>query len=719
MVGILAEKPSAMRSMAKALGGNKGKYNGEDYVLVAARGHLYEFASPEKQVSGALADHYKSWDLNNLPWDERDFKWKYVEKKDASSTLKDIKSVLSTCTEICIATDDDPSGEGELLAWEILDQLKLSPRKWSRMYFIDESAKELTKAFVNRKAIPSMDKDADYIKAFYRSRWDYMSMQFTRIATKCGDGKSVLRQGRLKSAMVSIVGDGLKAVSEYKKIPFYQNRFKDENGIIYSNPDEPMFPKKTDVPNKYHASAVVVDNKSMKSTAPPAYLDLAGLASRLSGKGVKAKDVLAVYQKMYEDQVVSYPRTEDKFISPEQFNELLPLVDKIAAVVGINVSLLTHRVERKTHVKVGGAHGANRPGVHVPSSLDDLKQYGACAADIYTILAKNYLATLAEDYEYEAQKGYLKDYPDFKGKAQVPKKLGWKQVFNDDADVDPDDNSKGLGTMADPFVHEGFPPKPPTPTMKWLIAQLEKHDVGTGATRTSTYAEVTSETAKYPLMKDTKGKITLTQYGDMSYKLLPGTNIGSLDVTERLMQDMRDVAVGKKNPEECLKAIQTMVIEDMETMKKNGMNMRKESGIMAQDTERYEGTWNGETVKFKRTWSGHDFTDEECERLCNGDEIEIEAISSKTGKSFKCKGKLEKQTYNGREFIGFKNTGFANGVPDEWCKHKFTSDEKALLESGMEISCDDFISKAGKKFKAKVHYGKNDKGYMGIIAEFE
>lgn len=719
MIGILAEKPSAMRNMAKALGGSKGTYNGEDYILVAARGHMYEFASPEKQVSNSLAEQYRSWDPANLPWTETDFKWKYVEKKDAAATLKDIKQTLMNCTEICIATDDDPTGEGELLAWEILDQLKLVPRKWSRMYFVDESAGEIQKSFKNRKQLQSMDTDPDYIKAFYRARWDYLSMQFTRIATKYGDGRSVLRQGRLKSAMVSIVGDGLKALNAYKKIPFYQNRFKDENGVIYTKQDEPMFPKKTDVPNIYHSSAVVMDSKTMKSTAPPAYLDLAGLAARLSGKGFKAKDVLAVYQKMYEDQVVSYPRTEDKTITPEQFNELLPLVDDIAAVTGVDTKFLTHRTARNTHVKTKGAHGANRPGVNVPKNLSDLNKYGSCAVDIYIILAKNYLATLAEDYEYESQKGHVKDYPDFKGNAQVPKKAGWKAVFNDDADGDPDDNSKGLGTAADPFVHEGFPPKPPTPTMKWLIAQLEKHDVGTGATRTSTYAEVTSETAKYPLMKDTKGKITMTQYGDMSYRILPNTNIGSLDVTEKLMQDMRDIADGKKNPEECLKAVRQMVIEDIQTMKTNGANMRKEIGIMAQDTERYKGTWNGEEVNFKKEWSGHKFTDEECEKLCNGEEIEIEAVSSKTGKSFKCKGKLERQTFNGKEFVGFKNTGFVTGVPDEWCQHKFTADEKALLETGMEVVADDFVSKKGNKFKARVRYGKNDKGYMGIIAEFE
>lgn len=722
MIGILAEKPSAMRNMAKALGGVSGTYNGELYTLVAARGHLYEFVDPEKQVNPNLSAQYKSWDLANLPWNESDFSWKRQKKPDTASTLSQIKTVLSKCDEVCIATDDDPTGEGELLAWEILDELHIRAKKWTRMYFTDESVKSIQKAFSGRKTIPSMSQDMDYVKAFYRSKWDFMSMQFTRIATKCGDGVSVLRQGRLKSAMVSLVGDALKAVNAYKKIPYYQNRFRDENGIVYSNPDEPLFPKKTDVPNSYEHADVVVDSKSMKSTAPPKLLDLASLAARLAPKGYKAKQVLEVYQKMYESQVVSYPRTEDKVITPEQFNDLLPFVDKIAHVVGVDTSLLTHRTPRSTHVKTGGAHGANRPGPNVPNSLNDLNQYGSCASAIYEILARNYLAMLAEDYEYENQKGHLKQYPAFTGSANVPKKLGFKAVFQDD-DEEMDDSSSGLGTKASPFVYEGFPPKPPTPTFKWLKNQLEKHDVGTGATQTSIYADVTNEKAKYPLLIDTKGKITMTQYGQMSYLLIQNTNIGNLQITEQLMKEMRDIAAGKANPDVCLHQMQRYVMEDLETMKKNGVTMRKELGIMEQtqnQKERATGVWNGKQVSFNREWGGHRFTDEEVDALLAGDEINVLGLVSKAGKTYGVKGKLSEQTYNGSKFVGFERTGFAdsNSVQDSWCQHTFTADEKAQLEAGCTIHLDGCVSKKGNVFSCDVKFGETDRGGKGIIPIF-
>lgn len=580
MVGILTEKPSAAKNFAKALGGMEGSFNGEDYVIVNSRGHLYGYKMPEFQVSDELSKRYTDWNINLLPWDEKEFSWIREKKDGAGSFLNNIKEKLKNVDEIVIATDVDPTGEGFLLAAEIIEELKLKSKKYSRMYFIDESVKELQKAFKERKIIPSIQNDKEYKMATYRSRFDLLSMQFTRIAKACGDGKSVLRQGRLKSAMVKITGDGLKELQNYKKIPYYQNRFKDNNGNIFKNDDEPRFEKETDVPKKYTESPVVIDSKEIKYSKPPKLLDLAGLSSILASKGIKAKDVLEVYQKMYDEQVVSYPRTEDKVISEEQFKELLPLIDKIAAVVGVDKTILTHRDPRATHIKNGGAHGANRPGVNVPGSLVELKKYGNIAPQIYEILAKNYLSMLAEDYKYEQQKGHLSLYPAFKGISNVPLDMGYKAVFNTDNDSDNDndektDSGKGLGNIAKPFIYQGFPKKPPTPTMKWLMKQLEKHDVGTGATRTSIYADVTNENAKFPLLIENKGKLSMSKYGEMSFKLLPGTHIGDLKITEELQLDMKCIGSNEKNMDDCLHKMQQYVIDDIKVMKLNGSQLVK------------------------------------------------------------------------------------------------------------------------------------------------
>lgn len=724
MIVILAEKPSQARNFAKALGGMTGNYNGENYKIVAARGHLYEFSSPEEQVPASLKEQYHSWDIKNLPWDEKQFAWKREKKKDTAATIRDIKTAAKLADEFVVATDNDPTGEGQLLAFEIIMENNIRAKKFSRMWFDDEAPASIQKAFKTRTRIPDLYKDPDYVKAQYRSQWDFLSMQFTRIATKLGDGRSVLRQGRLKSAMVLLVGDQLKAVNGYKKIPFYTNKFKDENGNIFTSPDEPMYKTKAEVPQNYSSSQVVVDSKTKKSSAPRKLIDLAGLSAQLASKGIKAKAVLQTYQKMYEAQIVSYPRTEDKCITPEQFNDLLPKIDKIARLVDVDPAILTHRTPRKTHVKTGMAHGANRPGSNVPSSLSELDKYGPGAKDIYVILAKSYLSMLAEDYIYEQQKGHVKDYPKFVGIANVPISQGWHQVSYD-ADDDADVSSSALGTKADPFVHEGFPPKPQAPSMKWLMKQLEKHDVGTGATRTSIYAEVTNDRAKYPLLVEKRGKLSMSDYGQMSYMLLPGTHIGDLAMTETLMKEMKDISQGKADPAACLAKVKQLVKDDIQTMETNGKTMRKELGkTMAtgkfEEKEKYEGTWNGKSVKFTRTWGGHRFTDEECKALCDGDEIEVFGLKSKAGKEYGVKGKLSEQSYNGHKFVGFERTGFANkpGVPDSWCKHEFTAEEKTQLEAGTVVHIEGAVSKKGNVFDCDVIYGEREDGSKGIIPQF-
>ena len=251
------------------------------------------------------------------------------------------------------------------------------------MYFADEAPVSVQKAFRERKTLPSMDKDGDYVKAVVRERWDLASMQFTRAATLVARKKgfrTVVRQGRLKSVMVKLTGDQLKVYNEYVRKPFYEARFKDENGNIFArktdDPEDIRFdsPDKVDL-SQLHDSAVVEDSRAKKHTAPGKLLDLAGLSAILAKQGFKPANVLKTYQEMYENQIVSYPRTEDKEVTPEQFGELLPLVDKIASVVGVDTSLLSHRAARKTHVrrKAGRTARTDRESM-CPNRLPNLKR---------------------------------------------------------------------------------------------------------------------------------------------------------------------------------------------------------------------------------------------------------------------------------------------------------------------------------------------------------
>ncbi|HPU02250.1 MAG TPA: DNA topoisomerase [Rhodoglobus sp.] len=740
VVGILTEKPSAARNLAAALGGMTGRFNGEEFVIAHARGHLYEFVDPHRMVAAEAVDRYQKWDLANLPWEPRDFSWQLESIKDSESVAREVKQTLERCDELVIATDVDPTGEGGMIAVNAFRELRLRPASWSRMYFTDEAATSLQQAFTARRRIPSLEDFDEYRKAVYRSKFDFLSMQWTRCATVLARATGrdvVLRQGRLKSAMVTLVGDQLRLHLEYVKRPFFQNRFRDENGVLYANVDEPRFDEKAQVPQQYSASPVVADSSTTKRTAPPKLLDLASLSALLVNKGIKAKTVLETYQRMYEARVVSYPRTEDKTITPEQFNELAPLVDQIAQLVDVDPALLTHRQPRSSHVKAEGAHGANRPGPVVPATLDEVEQrFGAPGRLIYETLAKNFLAMIAEDYVYEQQKGHLRDYPGFTGIANVPRSAGWKAVFDPDAgeeqpDKDPaderaeSDTLKGLGTTADPFIFEGANKRPEHPSMRWLMKQLEKRDVGTGATRTSTYSEVTSTSTKHPLLIEKGRKLTLAPAGVVSWRLLPGTRIGDLTLTERVYADMRDIASGSATAEERLAVVADWVRQDIATMTRNAAALGRKEGVPSTAREKVTGTWRDREVTFSREWGGHRFTDVQVRRLLAGEEIEFQA-RSQDGKVYDVYGSLGDQEHKGRAYVGFVKQGFgrrgADGEampPRQWCSHTFTDAEVQRLAAGGTVEAADFVSKKGKRFRCRVSFKETAPGEgKKIVPEF-
>lgn len=757
-VAIITEKPSARRNFETALGGKTGTFEGTEYILVNSLGHLLEFVPPPEQVPESLKGKYADWALTNLPWDETQFSWEKEIRRKGKSTdsgakaqFAEIEKVLRSAavTEICAACDVDFSGEGAAIAWSIVAQLGLDDgsKKMTRMKFLDESPASLQKGFRDRHDVPSLTTEGEYTKAIFRSKWDMLSMQWTRVASKVSGSQVVLRNGRLKSAMVVLVGDQFEAHNNYVKKPWFENRFRDENAVVYFDPEIDRFEDKAQVPGGLATSSVTKDGVARKKTAPPKLLDLAGLSALLSKQGIPAGKVLKIVQKGYEDQQwLSYPRTDDKVISPEQFKEMLPLVDPIARLVGVDPAVLTHRTPRKTHVKAGGAHGANRPGLTVPGSMAEIERVlGKEGCVVYEVLAKSFLRMMCEDYEYDQHSGHVTDFPTFKGTANVPVVQGWKGLLTTEMDDSDDEefSDKGLGTTAEPFVHEGFPPRPPHPSMTWLMKQLERRSVGTGATRTSTYAEVTNNATGKALMLERKGgKLVLSEPGELNHKVVAGTNIGDLGLTEKVFEQMSQIEKAGADADAFLAQVADLVRADIATMQANAGTLPAEltdrlsaKGVFRKPVEYFDlpetlhFTAEGVTVtRAKREFSGYRFTDDEVAALCAGKSVEVTATSARTGNQFTAPGVLEGSvvefkgkkyptvsftpkfpkrekvggTYKGKQ-VEFNAVWGAN---DHWEGHRFTAAEVAQLLAGETIEFS-ATSKAGKSYTAKGALGQS------------
>ena len=195
MILILCEKPSQARNYASAMGGSvdkKFKWEGNDVVIVNARGHLYQWAD----VSVIAGPSYSKWSLTSLPWSYKDFKWKRVVADGCRDVINNIKEKAKGCSEIWIATDNDESGEGDLLAAEVLIENKLCRGKViKRLFHVSESKRDIESALANPVAIEDLESWPPYQKALFRSKWDYLSMQATRVLTLNSPIKAVLATG--------------------------------------------------------------------------------------------------------------------------------------------------------------------------------------------------------------------------------------------------------------------------------------------------------------------------------------------------------------------------------------------------------------------------------------------------------------------------------------------------------------------------------------------
>lgn len=731
MIGILCEKKSAADNYATALGGYSGVFEGQQYVICHGAGHIYEFVEPADMVDKSLYDKYHTWSLDNMPWKHSDLSFKRKVSKDKANLRDIIKTTFAKCDEIAVATDVDPTGEGGLLGGEIIIGCSLTTKKITRVKHLSETPKDICNAFRAREVIDIHNWD-EYMKAYFRARLDFETQQWTRIVTIIAG--ICLREGRVKTGIQLLIGNQQRAYDGYVKKITYQARFVDDKGNVFINKEEPTFENKNDVDlSKLRASKVKITGTLAKSKAPDALIDTGTLTALLDRQGFDGGLVMSTYQKMYDNNYVSYPRTADKFVSFEQFNELLPYIDTFADLVGVDKSLLTVRTPRPTHVKDGGAHGANRPGKRIPKSLAEIEtQFGKCGLAIYKVLCYNYLAMHAPDYLYNAITAVVVDFEKFKCTINQCTDLGFKKIFTTD---DEDVSNKEFGTDASPVVGEIVSPRPSAPTVSWLLSDkgvLAKLGIGTPATRVQTVIEMQKGDAKKPATIVKKGnKFMLTEAGEISYKAMQGTWLGDLNVSKDLFDKMELVGKGELNPEIILDELALHVQSDMQIILNNlgGKIVGNNSNL------KRHLVFNGMEGDVWMKKHDYVFTDVEIDKMLKGEKIPVAQVITSSGKKLSnVLFYLGLDTYNNKNELGILMDFANNSNGDDkyhtvnfngqQCRvyrtvagHDFTDAEIEYMAGGHTVYCDSLFRKDGTKFTATLMLGPNDhyNGAIGII----
>lgn len=733
---IITEKPSAAAAFAKALGGQSGIFQGNEYVVINLYGHTIRTGVPDEIALPEYKDAVgKFSNLSGIPWS---YTWFDFNKKKpnqdlgdtAVRVLRDISGYLNNGYIPVIASDIDETGEGDLIVREVLIYLNYHGKTY-REYHVDETKKGIIKALSNLKVVD--ENDPLFKMAFARANMDYLTQQLTRVSTMTIQSMgyklpSVVPMGRLKSVMLNIIGNQLIALKNYKPSSVFESRYKLEKLVLVGK-DVPQFKTKDEwTADGLPFESSVKETKQVRGeTIPPKAMTLSNLAGLMSKKGLKSKPFLAMYQKMYEAGYMSYPRTEDDFVSPEQFNEMLLIVDSILDILSLPKAVFTHRQPRPTHVKTGGSHGAIRPGLTLPKNLKELDdKFGAHASEIYQIASERFLMMFLENTEWVRHEYETTETPTpFKGTIKIITKQGV---------VDPDENQDDVGTVlpdlsnkAQLYPHEVKSHKPHAITTEWLMNELKRVNVGTGATRVKHLADMAGNKPSYPIIE---GKtLDLSDMGWIGYKAAQGTKIGSVEGTQYIMKLMNDIKTGKDIPT-AYQEFSDVIIHDVNVLKSQSIDLSDTNIEKASPKVITNGIWNGKSVSFNKVFMGHEFSDDELDTLLNNGEVIIN-VKDKSGKPTKVKGKLAEQEYKGHKFIGYKgefmNNGYVSGtwngrkvvIKGSYMDHKFTPEELNTLFNGSSVDVethkDDKTYHLTGKLEVQEYQGRQFVGYKAVF----
>lgn len=427
---VIAEKKEQASAYAKGLDGTVTKPNNyiwkienstvlNDYseILVGClQGHVYELDNPEKYD----AKWSGKWDYKKLPIIIPHEDYSYHIKPNMKSRLLNIKKLLSGCDELWLATDSDT--EGELLGYEVLEQLKIKNRLTKRVLPSSLTKEGVKNAFLNYVVDPQTTY-GKYLAGKVRSYVDWLiGMNYTELATtllseKGFYSKTPYSVGRVQTPVIKLINENRKIRINFKSTSSYRSKLVVEQDGLTFNSD-----KSTSIPDKVQAQTrlnnikelvvdeVTVDEK--QKSAPKLFVtgDIQGILAEIYNMEPSAvvDDVLEdMYNTMH---ITTYPRTSMNLITKDEFDSMKANLENYAyfAKFVLNVDVFDDFVNtdyRKKYVDFNGkkVSKAGHSGLHLdmpisPDVFDGLSNEQKKAyVDIYT----HALGIFMPDFKYK------------------------------------------------------------------------------------------------------------------------------------------------------------------------------------------------------------------------------------------------------------------------------------------------------------------------------
>ena len=576
---VICEKPSVAKAVASALGVTSradGCFEGNGLIVSWCVGHL---VSP-MDAAGYDPD-YKKWRYDDLPILPEPFRYVLVkDKKDAFQNLKrlmdreDVTELVNAC---------DAGREGELI-FRLVYEMAGCTKPFSRLWISSIEDTTIREGFNDLR--PGTEYDPLYQSALCRQKADWLiGINATRLFSVLYH--RTLNVGRVQTPTLAMLVERDWKITSFKKEKYHHVRLTLDGAEAVS--EKIAAPEKAEALRAACAadSAVCTSvTREQKKEAPPKLYDLTTLqreANRLFG--YTAKQTLDYAQSLYEKRLLTYPRTDSRFLTAdmaETASAVLHLAAKVPPFDGCaeffpDVSLLVN--DRKV-----SDHHAIIPTLELEKA--DLSALPVGERNILLLVCRELLCAAAESYVYEEVTATFEcGGHTFTAKGRHVLFLGWKdidRIFRASLKEKPEDETEPAALpdftegqtfdQVESAVTEHFTAPPKAYTEDTLLSAMEnagKEDMPDEAERKGLGTPATRAAILEKLVAagfvERKGKSLIpTKAGINLATILPDT-LTSPILTAEWEQKLTAIAKGEGDPAAFMAGISEMTRELVKT----------------------------------------------------------------------------------------------------------------------------------------------------------
>ena len=416
---VICEKPSVGRAVADVLGAKdkkEGYLEGNGYIVSWCIGHLLQSAEPQEYDA-----KYKSWNHEDLPIIPTS--WKYVPSKTTTKQLKILVDLLKKCTDVINACDS--GREGELIYRLVYNHSGVNkPQKRLWISSLEEIA--IKDGFNSLRE----SNDALYNAAKCRQHADWLvGMNLTRLFSINNNAKLTI--GRVQTPTLAMIVDRYLKIKNFVKEPFYVVELSGQlpKGTLITE-REKLFDRNeaTRIAEKCldQIATVTKVETVQKATRPQKLYDLTTLQREANRAfGHTAAKVLELAQSLYEKKLITYPRTDSRFLSEDM--NIAPLIADMIKIVPYNIAQAVLTTEPKQVIgKVSDHHAIIPTHSLTESALNSLPKE---EQELALLIATRLLSAVSGRFIYDETfiEVTCKDEL-FKTKGKVVVSGGWKAV---------------------------------------------------------------------------------------------------------------------------------------------------------------------------------------------------------------------------------------------------------------------------------------------------